>query len=160
MIYDCTSLKCLPIFQSFVKTAKHIHLTELGTMVCVDFFKYNSLKILPCVYFIRLGGWQRCVESEKGAMKQKSWRNTVLETLQNNEVWMSFSGGEYEWQPLMSNRRQSSVTSAPNKPDRSIAVSWDGFYSSAAVIHMLQWRVGDLGWVHGSEEVGSFASIP
>jgi len=39
VIYDSTSLKCLPIFQSFVKVAEHIHHTELGTMVFIDFFK-------------------------------------------------------------------------------------------------------------------------
>jgi len=39
VIYDRTTLKCLPIFRSFVKAAKHIHQTELRTMVCVDFFK-------------------------------------------------------------------------------------------------------------------------
>jgi len=35
--YDCTSLKCLPIFRSFVKVAKHFCHTELGIMVCIDF---------------------------------------------------------------------------------------------------------------------------
>jgi len=39
MMYDCTSLKCLPIYRSCVKAAKHIHHTELGTMVCIYFFK-------------------------------------------------------------------------------------------------------------------------
>ena len=38
MIFDCASLKCLLIFQSIVKASKHIHHTELGTMVCIDFF--------------------------------------------------------------------------------------------------------------------------
>jgi len=40
--------KCLPIFQSFVKAAKHIHHTELGTMVCIDFFK----KVLQKYYLL------------------------------------------------------------------------------------------------------------
>jgi len=35
MIYDCASLKCLPAFRIFVKAAKHIHRTELGTMLAV-----------------------------------------------------------------------------------------------------------------------------
>ena len=44
VIYDCTSLKCLPIFRSFVKASKHIHHIELGTMACTDFkiLKVNS----------------------------------------------------------------------------------------------------------------------
>jgi len=49
VIYDYTSLKCLPMFQSFVKTAKHIHHPELGTMVYSDFlffFKTNTLCLL------------------------------------------------------------------------------------------------------------------
>ena len=48
-------------------------------MVCIDFFKKNSSKILPCVYFIRLGGRQRRVVGEKGAMEQKSLRNTGVQ---------------------------------------------------------------------------------
>jgi len=47
-------------------------------MIRIDFFKYNSLKILPFVWFIRLGGRQRCVESETGAMEQKRLRNTGI----------------------------------------------------------------------------------
>jgi len=39
-------------------------------------FEWNSLKVLPCVCFVRLGGWQRCVESEKGR-----WNKNVWETL-------------------------------------------------------------------------------
>jgi len=42
------------------------------------FFKYNSSNLLPCVCFIRLRGQKRRVESEKGAMEQKSLRNTAL----------------------------------------------------------------------------------
>ena len=76
MIYDWTSLTCLPIFLIFVKVAKHIHHTELGTMVCVDFFK-----MLPCICFIRLEGRQRCAESEKRAMEQRSLRNIGLKRL-------------------------------------------------------------------------------
>ena len=44
MIYGCTSLKWLPIFQSFVKATKHIHHTKLGTMVCMDSFEYELFK--------------------------------------------------------------------------------------------------------------------
>ena len=77
MIYDCTSLKCLPIFRSFAKVAKHIYHIELGPC-CASISKYISLKMLPCVCFIRLGGRQRCLEGEKEAMEQKSLRNTGL----------------------------------------------------------------------------------
>jgi len=70
--------------------SKHIHHTELGTMVCIDFFKKNCLKILPWVCCIRLGGGQSCVESEKGAIEQKSLRNTDLELQQASYVyWLS-----------------------------------------------------------------------
>jgi len=34
--------------------------------------------MLPCVCFTKLGGRKRCVESEKGAIEQKSLRNTGL----------------------------------------------------------------------------------
>jgi len=29
--------------------------SDTRTMICIDFFTYNCLKILPCVCFIRLG---------------------------------------------------------------------------------------------------------
>jgi len=47
-----------------------------------------SSKNTICVCFIRLGGRKRCVESEKGAMEQKSLRNTGLEFYQysNNTI--------------------------------------------------------------------------
>ena len=77
MVYDCTSLKCHQIFQSFVEVAKYFYHTELGTMVCIDFwiklFKNTTFRLL---YQAR--GWQRCVESEKGTTEQKSLRNTGL----------------------------------------------------------------------------------
>jgi len=40
VIYNCASLKCLLIiFRSCVTATKHIHHTEVGTMVYIDFFK-------------------------------------------------------------------------------------------------------------------------
>jgi len=59
----------------FVKAAEHIHHTELGTMVCIDFFKKMLSKCYLC--FIRLGGQKRYVESEKWAMEQKRLRSTA-----------------------------------------------------------------------------------
>jgi len=43
------------------------------------FCKYNPLNLLPCVCFIRLGGRKRRAESEKGAMEEKSLRNTEID---------------------------------------------------------------------------------
>jgi len=48
---------------------------EVAT-VYTDFFKWNYLKILPCVCFIRLGGRHRCFENEKGAMELTRLKNT------------------------------------------------------------------------------------
>jgi len=36
--------------------------------------------MLPCIYFIKLGGLQRCVEGEKGVMEQKSLK-TLFQTV-------------------------------------------------------------------------------
>jgi len=48
------------IFQSSVTVPKHIHHIELGAIECIDIFKQNCVKMLPCVCFIRLGvkQWQ------------------------------------------------------------------------------------------------------
>ena len=49
MIYDCALLKCLPIFRSFVKAAKHIHHTELGpwcVSISLNKFFENTLCLL------------------------------------------------------------------------------------------------------------------
>jgi len=82
VIYNRTSLKWLPSFPSFVKAAKHIRHTELGFVPWYASFSLkNSFKML-CVCFIRLVGWKRCVESEKGVMEQKSLRNTGLPRLE------------------------------------------------------------------------------
>jgi len=69
VIYDCTSLKFLPIFPSFAKAAKHVHQTELGTMACIDFFKHSSSKNTALSLLYQAWGRQLRVESEKGAME-------------------------------------------------------------------------------------------
>jgi len=52
--------------------------------------KKNYLNLLPCVFFIRLGAHQQRVDNEKGAMEQKSLRNTVLERTNRCQSFLGF----------------------------------------------------------------------
>ena len=71
VICDCTSLKCLPMFRSFIKAAKHIHHTKLGIMVFIDFLKYYLVFAL-----LGLGS-----DNDVSRVKRGRWNKKFWETL-------------------------------------------------------------------------------
>jgi len=55
------ALKCLPIFRSFVKAAKHIYHTELGTsMVCIMGVRRNFSRWAISKFCLPFTGCWRC----------------------------------------------------------------------------------------------------